>query len=114
MAGYEVEEARDGLEALHMIENRPPDLVVLDLMLHALDGVSVQQELAARAVTRQIPVVIVTGSTSTSRARTSPASCASRSCRTSWSDRQAVPGPRPPPRASDPPRSRSGSDPPPG
>ena len=62
MAGYVVEEAADGLEALRAIENRPPDLVVLDLMLHALDGLSVQQELAARAFTSNIPVVIVTGS----------------------------------------------------
>lgn len=62
MAGYDVDEAADGLEALRMIENRPPDLVVLDLMLHSLDGVSVQQELAARAITANIPVVIVTGS----------------------------------------------------
>ena len=38
-----------------MIENRPPDLVVLDLMLHRLDGMSVQQELAARAITQQHP-----------------------------------------------------------
>jgi DNA-binding response OmpR family regulator len=35
---------------------------VLDLVLRALDGVSVQQELASRAITRQIPIVIVTGS----------------------------------------------------
>jgi DNA-binding response OmpR family regulator len=63
MAGYEVEEAGDGLEALYAIENRPPDLVVLDLVLRALDGISVQQELAARAVTSHIPIVVVTGST---------------------------------------------------
>ena len=62
MAGYHVDEAADGLEALRMIENRAPDLVVLDLMLHCLDGVSVQQELAARAITSNIPIVIVTGS----------------------------------------------------
>jgi len=62
MAGYEVDDASDGIEALRMIENRAPDLVVLDLMLHALDGQSVQQELAARAITSSIPVVIVTGS----------------------------------------------------
>ena len=60
--GYDVEEAGDGLEALHLIENEPPDLVVLDLMLRALDGVSVQQELAARTLTSRIPIVIVTGS----------------------------------------------------
>ena len=62
MAGYDVVEASDGLEALRLIESRPPDLVVLDLMLHALDGQSVQQELAARAITSSIPIVIVTGS----------------------------------------------------
>jgi CheY-like chemotaxis protein len=63
VAGYEVEEAGDGIEALQLVENHPPDLVVLDLMLRALDGVSVQQELAARAITRHIPIVIITGST---------------------------------------------------
>ena len=62
MSGYEIEEASDGIEALHCIENRPPDLVVLDLVLRVLDGVSVQQELAARAITKHIPIVIVTGS----------------------------------------------------
>jgi CheY-like chemotaxis protein len=62
VAGYDVEEAGDGLDALQLVENNPPDLVVLDLVLRSLDGFSVQQELAARAVTRHIPIVIVTGS----------------------------------------------------
>jgi DNA-binding response OmpR family regulator len=62
MSGYEIEEASDGIEALQCIENRPPDLVVLDLVLRVLDGVSVQQELAARAITSRIPIVVVTGS----------------------------------------------------
>jgi CheY-like chemotaxis protein len=63
MAGYDVQEAGDGVEALYLVENRLPDLIVLDLVLRALDGLSVQQELAARAITRRIPIVIVTGST---------------------------------------------------
>jgi CheY-like chemotaxis protein len=62
MSGYEVEEAGDGVDALRLIDNRVPDLIVLDLVLRSLDGVSVQQELAARAITRHVPVVIVTGS----------------------------------------------------
>jgi len=62
LAGFAVDEAGDGIEALHIVELRRPDLVVLDLMLHALDGLSVQQDLAARAVTASIPIVIVTGS----------------------------------------------------
>lgn len=63
VAGYDVDEAGDGLDALKIIENRPPDLVVLDLVLRALDGVSVRQELAAQSLTRHIPIVVVTGST---------------------------------------------------
>ena len=62
LAGYDVEEASDGVEALRLIENRLPDLVVLDLILRSLDGVSVQQDLASRALTSRIPIVIVTGS----------------------------------------------------
>lgn len=62
LAGYQVEEAGDGIEALRLVENHPPDLVVLDLLLRALDGLSVQQDLASRALTRRIPIVIVTGS----------------------------------------------------
>jgi len=63
LAGFDVDEAADGLEALRVVEERRPDLVVLDLVLRALDGLSVQQELAARATTANIPIVIVTGST---------------------------------------------------
>ena len=61
-AGYLVEEAADGLEALRIVEARAPDLVVLDLTLHAVDGLSVQEDMAGRAVTSQIPIIIVTGS----------------------------------------------------
>ena len=63
LAGFDVDEAADGLEALRVVEERRPDLVVLDLVLRALDGLSVQQELAARTDTANIPIVIVTGST---------------------------------------------------
>jgi CheY-like chemotaxis protein len=61
--GFEIEETGNGLDALRNIENRAPDLVVLDLILPGLDGISVSQEIAARAITNQIPVVVVTGST---------------------------------------------------
>lgn len=61
-AGFEVQEAGDGFTALHLIEQRPPDVVVLDLVLPRLNGHAVQQEIAARVHTRHIPIVIVTGS----------------------------------------------------
>ena len=61
LAGFEIEEAVDGLDALRRIDHRRPDLVVLDIGLPALDGLAVQQDIAAQAYTRQVPVVIVTG-----------------------------------------------------
>ena len=62
LEGYEVLEARDGLEALTRIDRDPPDLVVLDLMLPSLSGIAVRQEIAAHVLTREIPIVVVTGS----------------------------------------------------
>ena len=62
LGGYDVEEAGDGLEALQKIDQAPPDLVVLDLMLPHISGFVVQQEIAAHVLTRDIPVVIITGS----------------------------------------------------
>jgi two-component system, OmpR family, phosphate regulon response regulator PhoB len=60
-AGFNVREAGDGVEALRAIESERPDLVVLDLMLPALSGRAVRDELTAQAHTRDIPVVVVTG-----------------------------------------------------
>lgn len=62
-AGYDVREAGDGLEALRWIDSEPPDLVLLDLCLPFISGDTVRQEIAAHAHTRNIPIVIVTGST---------------------------------------------------
>ena len=64
VAGYRVLEAGDGLDALRLLDTNRPDLVVLDLGLPLIDGLVVRQELAAHVHTRDIPVVIVTGSTS--------------------------------------------------
>jgi DNA-binding response OmpR family regulator len=60
-AGFEVREARDGIEALRSVDRDPPDLIVLDLSLPGVDGLAVRQEIAAQAITRDVPVVIVTG-----------------------------------------------------
>jgi DNA-binding response OmpR family regulator len=62
IAGFDVQEARGGFEALRTLDLNPPDIVVLDLMLPGVDGFVVMQELAAHAHTRSIPLVVVTGS----------------------------------------------------
>jgi DNA-binding response OmpR family regulator len=63
LAGYTVRQATDGLHALREIDADPPALIVLDLSLPIVDGFAVRQEVAAHAHTRDIPIVIVTGST---------------------------------------------------
>jgi DNA-binding response OmpR family regulator len=62
IAGFSVRLATDGLQALREIDADPPHLIVLDLSLPYVDGLAVRQELAAQAHTRDIPVVVVTGS----------------------------------------------------
>jgi putative two-component system response regulator len=58
--GYEVTEAADGEEALASVAESQPDLILLDLMMPRLDGYSVCQELKGNAVTRLIPIIILT------------------------------------------------------
>jgi len=62
-AGFDIIEAEDGLSALRLLDQYPVDVVVLDLMLPTLSGLAVQQEISANAHTRNIRVIIVTGST---------------------------------------------------
>ncbi len=62
IAGFQVTVVADGLDALRRIDSDPPSLVVLDLGLPSISGAVVRQELAAYEHTRNIPVVIVTGS----------------------------------------------------
>jgi DNA-binding response OmpR family regulator len=54
--GFRVTTAADGKAALAQIENEPPRLVVLDLMLPELDGVAVMRGLRERS---GIPVVML-------------------------------------------------------
>ena len=62
-AGFDIIEAEDGLSALRSLDQYPVDVAVLDLILPTLSGLAVQQEIAANAQTRNIRVIIVTGST---------------------------------------------------
>ncbi len=59
-AGYRVEVAYDGEEALQQVKKSKPDLVILDLMLPKLDGYKVCRFLKFDERTRGIPVLIFT------------------------------------------------------
>jgi CheY-like chemotaxis protein len=69
-AGYRVIAVEDGIDALREVEITRPDLIVLDLMLPRLGGHDLQRELALRAETRDIPIVVVTGVDSRTLKRT--------------------------------------------
>jgi type II secretory ATPase GspE/PulE/Tfp pilus assembly ATPase PilB-like protein/CheY-like chemotaxis protein len=58
--GYEVSEARDGVQALEQVDRVGPDIVVLDLNLPALDGYGVLSQLRSRPATAGIPVIVLT------------------------------------------------------
>jgi two-component system, OmpR family, phosphate regulon response regulator PhoB len=57
---YRVAEARDGEEALVMVDEEAPALVVLDWMLPQLSGIEVCRRIRSKAETRNIPIIMVT------------------------------------------------------
>lgn len=60
-AGCRTIEARDGAEALAILQADPPDLVLLDLAMPRMDGFEVLEAMRSQIATRDIPVVVVTG-----------------------------------------------------
>jgi len=58
--GYQVAGVASGEEALAVAEARPPDLVVLDLMLPGVDGLTVCQKLRGSPATSGVAIVILT------------------------------------------------------
>src|SRR5205814_104440 len=60
--GYDVREAKDGIEALDAVAAEEPDLILLDIDMPRLDGIAVCERLKAHPVHRLIPIVILTAS----------------------------------------------------
>ena len=59
-AGYRVDVTDRGEEALELVAEQAPSLVVLDLMLPGLDGLEVCRRLKRDDVTRELPVILLT------------------------------------------------------
>ncbi|MEE9607827.1 MAG: response regulator [Myxococcota bacterium] len=59
-AGFRVETASTGVEALKRIQAAPPDLVVLDLMLPDLEGTEVCRQLRATPELSYLPIIMLT------------------------------------------------------
>ncbi|MEM6750665.1 MAG: response regulator transcription factor [Planctomycetota bacterium] len=58
--GYEVRTATSGEEGLRLVRAEHPDLILLDLMLPAMDGLEVCRTLKSREHTGAIPVIMLT------------------------------------------------------
>lgn len=62
LSGYEVVCASDGQEALELVSRTQFDLVILDIALPRVDGLSVIRALRASDATREIPIITVSAS----------------------------------------------------
>lgn len=56
----EVDTAADGLEAMAKVEERPPDLVLTDVMMPGMDGFTLCQKLRAGLRTAFVPIMMLT------------------------------------------------------
>ena len=62
--GYEVESAPDGAAALALVRERPVDMMILDVMMPSIDGLTVCRVL--RAERDRVPILMLTARTETS------------------------------------------------
>jgi two-component system alkaline phosphatase synthesis response regulator PhoP len=60
LAGLHVEESGDGREALERARAEPFDLIVLDIMLPTLDGITVCRAIRSEGANRDTPILMVT------------------------------------------------------
>jgi len=57
-AGYDVMTARDGREAVRMVEDSRPDLVVMDISMPGMDGIEAMSRMLARD--HKLPIILNT------------------------------------------------------
>lgn len=59
--GFATDEAEDGLTALQKIRQRPPHVVLLDVMMPNMDGITLCRLLRQEPETHALPVVMLSG-----------------------------------------------------
>ncbi len=57
--GFAIRQARNGQEALELLERRPPNLILLDLMMPVMDGWEFAERIRGRVDWAQIPVIVL-------------------------------------------------------
>ncbi len=59
MSGYRVVEAVNGQEAVDIAQQEEPDLILMDLSLPLLDGLSATRRIREQVALRKVPIVAV-------------------------------------------------------
>lgn len=62
-AGYQICVAKNGQEALELVEKEKPDLILMDMMMPDMDGVKAIEELQKNKLTQDIPIIMISGAT---------------------------------------------------
>lgn len=57
---YEIHMATDGAQALEIIKQDPPDLIILDVMMPRINGFEVCEKVKENSQTRLIPIILLT------------------------------------------------------
>lgn len=57
--GNRIEEAVDGVSALHSVAENHPDVIIMDVMMPNMDGLECTRQLKADPTTRDIPIIMV-------------------------------------------------------
>ncbi|MGJ5634168.1 response regulator [Nostoc sp. CALU 1950] len=60
VAGWEVETASSGQEGIIKAETYQPDVILLDVMMPEMDGITTFEKLQANPLTKVIPVILLT------------------------------------------------------
>jgi len=60
LCNWQVETADSGLAALQFLENHRPDLILMDVSMPQMDGVSTINEINKRPQWRSIPIILIT------------------------------------------------------
>lgn len=58
--GYDLQLAKDGIQALRMLERLQPDLILLDIMMPGMDGFEVCRRIRSTPQLAEVPIIILT------------------------------------------------------
>jgi len=61
--GFQVEEAEDGKDALRILQSTKPDIIILDVMMPKMDGISLCKALRNTPETAKLPIIMLSGKT---------------------------------------------------